>query len=101
MELPRFKYHPDPVATGSVVESDQSCLSCGRSRGYIYQGPVYAESDLANAICPWCIADGSAHEKYDAEFVDAAGVGDYGSWEPVSSSIREEVSFRTPGFNGW
>ena len=23
--LPRFVYHPDPIATGSIVESDEVC----------------------------------------------------------------------------
>jgi uncharacterized protein CbrC (UPF0167 family) len=25
MNLPEFKYHPDPVATGSVKQSDKGC----------------------------------------------------------------------------
>jgi uncharacterized protein CbrC (UPF0167 family) len=44
-------------------------------------------------FCPWCIADGTAHSKFGAQFnevgVDAA---------PES---REEVQFRTPGFPTW
>ena len=29
MELPAFKYHPDPVATGSVLRSEAECCCCG------------------------------------------------------------------------
>ena len=47
------------------------------------------------------IADGSAAQQFDAEFVDAAGVGDYGSWDQVSSAIVDTVSRQTPGFTGW
>jgi len=101
MELPKFKYHPDPIKTGSVEKSNNKCICCGKTPGYIYTGPVYAEEELENEICPWCIADGSAHDKYDAEFVDYEGIGDYGNWENVSDIIKEEISYRTPGFRGW
>jgi hypothetical protein len=42
--LPSFRYHPDPVATGSIEPSDAVCRCCGRARGYIYAGPVCAEA---------------------------------------------------------
>jgi uncharacterized protein len=99
--LPTFRYHPDPIATGSVVPSDNECVCCERSRGYIYTGPVYSEDDHEDDICPWCIADGNAHEKLNVEFSDIAGIGDYGSWDDVPTSVSEEVAHRTPGFNGW
>ena len=60
MVLPTFKYHPDPVATGNVVQSDTECVCCGKARGFIYAGPVYAIEEYDHCICPWCIADGSA-----------------------------------------
>jgi uncharacterized protein len=101
MTLPKFKYHPDPAATGSVKPSDADCLCCGRARGYVYSGPVYAAEELSDCLCPWCIADGSAHAKLGAEFVDAAGVGGYGSWEAVPAAVVEELVFRTPCFSGW
>jgi uncharacterized protein len=100
MNLPHFKYHPDPIATGSVESSENVCESCERVRGFIYTGPVYAEEEFVDAICPWCIYDGTAHEKFDAHFVDTAGVGGYGYWEKVSDEIIEEVAYRTPGFSG-
>jgi uncharacterized protein CbrC (UPF0167 family) len=99
--LPRFRYHPDPVATGSVESSAVTCGCCDRVRGHVYTGPVYSEEERDGDICPWCIADGSAHEKFGAEFTDLAGVGDHGSWDKVDPSIAEEVAFRTPGFSGW
>jgi uncharacterized protein len=101
MELPTFKYHPDPLATGSIELSSQKCLACGQARGFIYKGQPYAEEELIDAFCPWCIADGKAHEQFDAEFVDAAGVGGYGMWQPVSDEVVAEVAYRTPGFIGW
>ncbi|RLZ08521.1 CbrC family protein [Acinetobacter sp. 2JN-4] len=101
MKLPIFKYHPDPIATESIIESDEACLCCGQVKGYIYSGPVYAEEELAEAICPWCIADGSAHKKFDAAFTDEAGIGAYGKWGSVPDLVVEEVAYRTPGFSGW
>jgi uncharacterized protein CbrC (UPF0167 family) len=101
MSLPVFKYHPDPLGTGSVIKSEATCECCGQSRGYIYTGPVYSEEDYVDCICPWCIADGTAHEKLDASFTDEGGVGDYGSWSKVPKAVVEEIAYRTPGFSGW
>ena len=100
-QLPIFRYHPDPVATGSVVASAASCRSCGQSRGFIYAGPVYAEDDLEDSICPWCIADGSAAKRFHADFTDPDGIGGYGSWDGVPADVVAEVARRTPGFSGW
>lgn len=94
-ELPIFKYHPDPIATGSVRTSDAQCLSCGRVRGFIYVGPVYAIEELHESLCPWCIADGSAAERFDAEFTDIG----WGVPADVPREVRLEVFRRTPGYS--
>lgn len=101
MKTPAFTYHPDPVATGSIRESDKACVCCGQARGFIYSGPAYATGDYDEMLCPWCIADGSANEKLGVSFTDAAGIGGYGEWDEVSQSVIEDVAYRTPGFNGW
>jgi len=75
--MPDFRYHPDPRLTGSVEVSDTSCVVCGAARGLIYVGPVYAVEEYVEEICPWCIADGTAAAKLDAEFTDVGwGVPD-------------------------
>jgi uncharacterized protein len=95
--FPEFPYHPDPRSTGFVVESDTNCRACGEARGCVYTGPVYAAEELAGALCPWCIADGTAAQKFDAEFTDAgAAVPD-----DVPQEVLEELAHRTPGFSGW
>lgn len=99
--LPTFKYHPNPLASGSIVKSDGVCVCCNQSRGYIYTGPVYAEGEYDNCLCPWCIADGSAAEKFDACFVDEEGIGGYGDWDDVPEVVIDEVAHRTPGFTAW
>jgi len=99
MELPRFKYHPDPVSTGSILTSDGTCEVCRQGRGFVYAGPVYCEGE-PETICPWCIANGSAHTKFEAQFVDRDSIGG-GQWESIATTIVDEVAFRTPGFSGW
>lgn len=101
MSLPKFRYHPDPIATGSIRRSDTACACCGRQRGYVYAGPIFSVEQLDDCICPWCIADGSAHARFQAEFTDAAGVGGYSSSTVLPTAVVEEVAFRTPGFSGW
>ncbi len=97
--LPEFRYHPDPVATGSVVASTAACESCGRRRGYALTSTIYAEEEV-ETVCPWCVADGTAAAKFDGEFNDSAGVGGYGRWDAVPPDVVREVSERTPGFMG-
>lgn len=93
--LPTFPYHPDPLRTGSIRESDTECVRCGRSRGYVYVGPVYSEDEIEDELCPWCIADGSAAERFGADFCDAVAP------EEVSREVLETITKRTPGFAGW
>lgn len=95
MVTPVFRYHPDPIATGSLATSSDECERCGRARELLYQGPVYAVDEI-EFICPWCIADGSAAQEFDAEFttVDAAP-------SDIPEAVLDEILHRTPGFAGW
>jgi uncharacterized protein CbrC (UPF0167 family) len=96
--LPAFKYHPDPIATGSVrADEDTPCLSCNRIRGYVYQGPAYSEKFhyLSGCICPWCVADGSAAKQFGATFADS------GMMDGVTQEVRHEIETRTPGYRAW
>lgn len=100
--LPVFRYHPDPVGTGAVKVSGVECVCCGKVRGHVYAGPVYGgEAEYDEVICPWCIADGSAHEKLGVSFHDEEGIGGYGEWDEVPEEVVEEVAYRTPGFMAW
>ncbi|KQV74638.1 hypothetical protein ASC61_06260 [Aeromicrobium sp. Root344] len=94
-ELPHFRYHPDPLGTGSVVTSDEECERCGEAPGYVYRGPSYAVDEV-ESLCPWCIAAGSAAEEFDAEFATADEAPDN-----VPARVVEEIVRRTPGFAGW
>ncbi|MEU7162445.1 CbrC family protein [Streptomyces chrestomyceticus] len=93
-QLPDFPYHPDPLATGSVIASDAVCIRCNRDRGYLYTGPVYTEADVDDGVCPWCIADGSAARQYDAQFTG-------GPSDDIPDATWETLSTRTPGYSTW
>ncbi|MCC6431550.1 MAG: CbrC family protein [Gemmatimonadaceae bacterium] len=93
--LPSFRYHPDPIATGSVVASPDSCVACQRPRGFLYVGPVYTEADIEDRLCPWCIADGTAYRSFEATFTDSESIDD------ASDAQRAELMERTPGFHAW
>ncbi|GGU87107.1 UPF0167 protein [Streptomyces albospinus] len=92
--LPEFPYHPDPLATGSVVPSAAVCACCERQRGYLCTGPVHTPADLDDRLCPWCIADGSAAERYGVSFTGGID-GD------VADAVWLTVDSRTPGFSSW
>ena len=96
MSLPQFRYHPDPLRTGSIIVSQQPCRRCEQARGYVYTGPVYSEHDLDDAICPWCIADGSAATLFDALFIDEEALS-----TDAPERVYEELCRRTPGYNSW
>jgi uncharacterized protein len=91
--LPLFSYHPDPVGSGSVEASTAACRCCGHARGWLYTGPVYAEEPLDDALCPWCIADGSAAARFGASFVDDAAFDG-----ALPAATLDELLQRTPGF---
>jgi len=97
MSLPIFRYHPDPIATGSIIASDETCVCCEQERGYIYTANAYCEEELENALCPWCIADGSAAKRFDATFSDSEPL----LQAEVPEEVVEEVTRRTPGFVSW
>ena len=94
--LPAFRYHPDPIATGAIVESDETCLCCGEVGGFIYVLSFYAEKEI-EAICPWCIESGRAAATFDGMFSDDWPLRQAG----LSDDIVEEVTRRTPGFESW
>jgi uncharacterized protein len=96
MDLPVFKFHPDPILSGSLVKAKYKCACCEKLRGYVYTASAYCEADLEGKLCPWCIADGSAHEKYDATFIDEAIFPD-----DISAAVVEEIAQRTPGYSSW
>jgi uncharacterized protein CbrC (UPF0167 family) len=90
--LPIFKYHPDPIGSGVFIPSNKCCPVCNEFVGYEYVGPFFAKDEV-DGICPWCIANGKAAEKFDMSFVDEDEI------ELVDNdSFTEELTKKTPGF---
>lgn len=96
-DLPFFKYHPDPFATGTFCRMDEPvfCPCCGQETSIIYAGPFYSKDEV-NYLCPHCIASGAAAEKYSGEFQDSESTD-----EVDSPNKLDELVHRTPGYCGW
>ncbi len=94
-ELPSFKYHPSPFSSGALEDCDDACECCGLGRGYLYKGPVFCEAQVER-VCPWCIADGSAHAKWGAQFTDATFLDSHGGVVDLPAEVYDEVLHRTP-----
>jgi uncharacterized protein len=93
-DLPFFKYQPNVYKLGIIKKETTDCPSCGQQRAYSYEGPFYSIEEV-EAICPWCIKDGSAAEKFEGEFQDPQ------SCDPVGKSeYLDELIHRTPGYPG-
>lgn len=94
-DLPEFKYNPNAVKLGIIKKEKTTCPVCEQARDYVYQGPFYSVEDV-EGICPWCIKDGSAANKYNGEFQDAASCDEVDRPEYII-----ELTKRTPGYSGW
>lgn len=98
-EIPTFRYHPDPVGTGSFVErADRTCPACGLATGWSYVTSPYGPGRHPD-LCPWCIADGSAAQKLSASFIDVYWLE--GQDPPAPLDRLDELAHRTPGFASW
>lgn len=108
--LPVFRYHPDPVSTGAIrADPDALCPCCERRTGWAYTTTPYGLGEQPELLCPWCIADGSAHTRFGSEFVSDIGETDIGETDinkrdtggEVPREIIDEVNLRTPGYLSW
>ncbi|WP_298151386.1 CbrC family protein [Flavobacterium sp.] len=93
MELPTFKYHPNAYTLEIISEDDIVCECCGAPSPYRYNGPFYTVDEIED-LCPWCIKNGKAAEKFGGDFQDPAAVDGV-----ENESAIVEVSQRTPGFD--
>jgi uncharacterized protein CbrC (UPF0167 family) len=92
--LPTFRYYRDPLGDETIVESEAKCAGCERERGFIVDSPAYSATVARDArFCPWCVADGTAADKFNAHFNQV---------EPgASADATSTVERRTPGFPTW
>ena len=95
-DLPSFRYHPDPLATGAFKEGERkNCPACGEYHTIYYALRPYCEEELSH-LCPTCIATGRAAQKFEAEFIQDA------DWQGVMDKEKDQVLFcQTPGYSSW
>lgn len=91
--LPKFRYHPDPLGTGSIIRKDAVCQVCGQPTPYVYDVSFHWGGDDDPILCPWCIYTGEAAEALDGVFLHES------SCQPVDDSAKlEELCLRTPSY---
>jgi uncharacterized protein len=95
IELPHFRFHPNPLKTKAIIPATIRCRVCNETRSFKYQGPFYSETEVED-ICPWCIANGRAAELFKGEFQDAASIE-----TDLNPESLNELTKRTPGYTGW
>jgi uncharacterized protein CbrC (UPF0167 family) len=95
-KLPYFKYHPEPLKTRIFQRKKAKCACCHQQREIIYVGPFYSNEVVPN-ICPWCIKDGSAANKYNGTFHDSHSLDQ----NITNEKNIDELIYRTPGYIGW
>ncbi|SPT70510.1 CbrC family protein [Anaerobiospirillum thomasii] len=98
LDLPAFKYHPNPLETGAFEQSADGvvCNCCCKITHIFYTVPFYAVEDI-DYLCPLCIASGKAADKYKGSFQDDCFVDD-GVEDPAR---LDELIHKTPGYCGW
>lgn len=95
-ELPFFKYHPDPLKTGTF-KTDETvvCDCCGKETDVYYTRHFYSVEDV-EYLCPECIANGEASKKFKGSFQDDCSIGEVSDEKKI-----DELIHRTPGYCGW
>jgi uncharacterized protein CbrC (UPF0167 family) len=92
--LPTFRYYRDPVGDGTIQPSPEVCDACSRARGFLVTSTVHGADVPADvSLCPWCVADGTAHDRFGASYNEVdPGAG---------AEATAEAETRTPGFATW
>lgn len=105
MELPNFKYSPNAYDLDVFEHKEGICDVCNKKRDLKYNSSFYSIEE-PEYICPWCIANGSAAEKYNGEFNDYCGIEgvspDPNDAEPaIPEKLLLEVTNKTPSYTSW
>jgi uncharacterized protein CbrC (UPF0167 family) len=97
MELPKFKYSPNAFELDIFENVEGTCSVCNEKRQIKYTSSFYSVEE-PEYICPWCIADGKAAEKYKGEFNDYEGIENS---ENIEKELLLQASERTPSYTSW
>ena len=89
---------PNPIATSSQALRYRVRM-LRPAAGATFTLARYSRLRISTCVCPWCIADGSAHTRFNARVHGCSGCGRVFRPPVVPTSVIEEVAFRTPGFS--
>ena len=94
--LPKFKYHPNCYENTLIkVKGNEVaiCQCCNKKTDYFYNN-MYCAQDI-NCLCPECISNGVAADKFDGSFVSIWGS------KIEDKNKTEELTKRTVGIITW
>jgi len=105
MELPKFRYSPNAYELDLFEKKEGVCSVCNEKRAMKYTSSFYSIEE-PKYICPWCIANGKAAEKYDGEFNDYCGIEgispDPNDPKPeIPQELLLEITNKTPSYVSW
>lgn len=87
----KFRYNPHAYKNGSIITVPGVCDCCGRKTKHRVFS-IYTPDKEQRCICPKCVADGSAAERFSAIFVSDAE----GGIDDITKT--DELFRRTPGY---
>lgn len=105
MNLPKFKFSPNTFDLDLFDHEDGVYSICSKKRNLKYKSSFYSV-DVPDYICPWCIAEGSAADKFDGEFNDFLGIegvspNPHACTATVPHELLLEMCTRTPSYSSW
>ena len=101
---PQFPYFDAAALDPLMRQTGSPCECCGATAVELYTGPFYAHGEV-EGLCLDCIASGRAAARFDGSFNDVVVEFDGqvidAEAAKVPSSIIEEITLRTPGYETW
>jgi uncharacterized protein len=96
-KLPYFRFYPAAYSEehGAFERTEAICPCCQKSRGWGYLGTIDFKDDNSQNVCPFCIHDGLAYEKYKKELQWNTG------FPGVDKNDVDELNQRTPDIFTW
>ena len=80
-EIPKFKYVDDNIVKNFFVKEDNKvlCKCCEKETDLVYYTIPHCEDNI-KPLCPECIANGKAAEKFNCDFIDEP-FDEYSAWQ--------------------
>ncbi|MEI0603230.1 CbrC family protein [Brachyspira alvinipulli] len=99
-DIPKFKYVDDKIVKKLFIKKRKKvlCKCCEKETNLVYCSIPYCEDDI-EPLCPECISNGKAAEKFDCDFIDVPSDSD-NIIENRDEKI-EELTKRTPEYSAW